>query len=216
MCVADCFWEYIDAAPCCSSAGFYGENKLHCTSWSVQPAGRLILLPYTKPYWFGVFYLWALISILAIVFFMQDTVLELEFQGIKKKFTMLQVKKANCLVQKIKFRKDWSIRLICLIHFLADMACAFTKACCVEACCRYTSSDRAGLSISCLELGCLQLSMLAKNLKSPSIFRWCFPLSYSIKSWSLVWFQMVAACTGCAIPLSSGRHLCYSRSVWLW
>jgi hypothetical protein len=36
------------------------------------------------------------------------------------------------LMQKIKFRKDWSIRLMCLIHFLTDMACAFTKACCVH------------------------------------------------------------------------------------
>ncbi|KAL5668130.1 hypothetical protein ACJX0J_020351, partial [Zea mays] len=40
MLSSDCLLEYIDAAPCCSSTRFYEENKLHCTSWSVQPSGH--------------------------------------------------------------------------------------------------------------------------------------------------------------------------------
>jgi hypothetical protein len=42
------------------------ESRLHCTSWSVHRACCLMLLPYNKPHWFSVFYLWTLISIRAI------------------------------------------------------------------------------------------------------------------------------------------------------
>jgi hypothetical protein len=63
---------------------------------------------------------------------------------------------------------------MCLIHFLADMACAFTKACCVEACCGYTSSDRAGLSISCLSLVVYNCQFLLK-LEIAKHFQTMFP-----------------------------------------
>lgn len=63
----------------------------------IAPAGQYSLqvsqlLPYTKSYWFNVFYICSILFETLLLLFMQDTVLELEFQGIKKQFTMLQVK----------------------------------------------------------------------------------------------------------------------------
>ncbi|KAK8572680.1 hypothetical protein V6N12_028727 [Hibiscus sabdariffa] len=76
---------------------------------------------------------------------LKDTVLELEFQGVKKQITMLQGYLWHFI---IPCSESWYFTwLICAIWLLTldflvkslklDMACTYTETCCNKACCRY-------------------------------------------------------------------------------
>ena len=82
--------------------------------------------------------------------YLQDTVLELEFQGVKKQFTMLQVQNPFCFLARA-FRVFFLATVVCycklyfiLVCMFAELACTFTKACRIKACCWYPSTYWAG------------------------------------------------------------------------
>ena len=70
------------------------QNQPHPHPWWDSPFFSAAMVQTgLKSYWFNVFCSTLFETLLFL--FMQDTVLELEFQGIQKQFTMLQVKKTN-------------------------------------------------------------------------------------------------------------------------
>lgn len=86
----DCIWKHLDATSCCPSPWCHGKNQLHCTSWSIFFEGAAFPPVSLFPILFCFFGI-DFVALMAIYIVVQDTVLELEFQGVKKQFTMLQV-----------------------------------------------------------------------------------------------------------------------------